>query len=346
MIRLRQWVKHHRFLRGTVFCAQNVVSAITPSLVAPPGESGSCEFFLTAMIRVKDEARFMPEWISHHLQIGLEHVFIYDNNSIDGLDEALKPFTDASLVTIIKYPIVPVSPSCYYDFLNKHGHRSKWVAFLDADEFLFERHPGSTVQLLRNVRHPAVALNWRYFGSSWHEKIPEGLVTENFTRADAKLDTHVKVIAQPRLIKRYRNPHNFLYRGGRLARTLDGRRVFGTFVRPAPDPELLIHHYVYRSREDYDRKARRPYGTAVGAIVNVRNPQRSSSEFQRHNEISMTAPPEVIRRTKAALREFRFGPPILAASDSSPGGYEGTLAHTSARPMGTLISKKLGSSKA
>ena len=76
------------------------------------------------------------------------------------------------------WPVIPVSPSCYVDFFKRFGSRSKWVAFFDADEFLFETAPGATIRVLRsNEGRPAVAVNWRYFGSAGHQVIPTGLVT-------------------------------------------------------------------------------------------------------------------------------------------------------------------------
>jgi hypothetical protein len=39
---------------------------------------------LTAIYWVKDEARYIPEWIEFHLMQGFEHFILYDNNSTDG----------------------------------------------------------------------------------------------------------------------------------------------------------------------------------------------------------------------------------------------------------------------
>jgi hypothetical protein len=41
---------------------------------------------------VRNEARYMKEWIENHLLEGVTMFFIYDNGSTDNLREILKPF--------------------------------------------------------------------------------------------------------------------------------------------------------------------------------------------------------------------------------------------------------------
>ncbi len=164
------------------------------------------------MVRVKDEARFLPEWLAHHTTMGFEHVVIYDNNSTDDLAGAVAPFVERGLVTVVPWPTVPASPGAHLDFLRRFGPTCDWTAFFDADEFLVERRPGDLARTLAAARGPAVAVNWRYYGGAGHETVPRGLLTGRFDRAAPVLNHHVKVIARPREVVGYRNSHNFYYR--------------------------------------------------------------------------------------------------------------------------------------
>ena len=158
---------------------------------------GRSRYFLTAVLRAKNEGRFLPEWIAHYHLLGCEHFYIYDNNSSDDTVRILEPFINQRLVTIIEWPTVPSAPSCYQHFFAEYGKESTWVAFFDADEFVVEREPGLLLRILReNAKWSALAVNFRYFGSSFHETIPPGLVMEKFLWADRGRDAHVKVIAQ------------------------------------------------------------------------------------------------------------------------------------------------------
>jgi hypothetical protein len=316
--KLRAYVKTNPPLRTALFLAQNAWHAARSLTAEPlvPDDGTEPRHSLVAMVRVKDEARFLPEWMAHHVGLGVEHVYVYDNNSSDGVEEVIRPFVERGLATYVHWPPVPASPGAQHDALRRFGPATRWMAFFDVDEFLVESRPGELAEVLRrHADRPAVAFNSRYFGSAGHERIPRGLVTERFDRADPFVNHHVKVIARPAAVHRYRNDHNFYYRGGRLARTPGGRRVFGSFVTPPRRPEAVVHHYVYRSREDFERKARRGYSTATGQRNQVRRIERVDIEFPRHNEARVTVPAATRQATAALLRELGY-PPELYESDA------------------------------
>jgi hypothetical protein len=308
--RVRRAVRQRPVVRTALFLAQNGVhgvrSLVRKQLWRPPVEGGP-RYHLAAMIRVKDEGRFLPEWIAHHVNLGVEHCFVYDNGSIDGTRERLTPFVERGLATHVQWPQVPASPGAEHDFLTRFGASCRWVAFFDADELLFESVPGTLIDVLgRRARRPAVAVNTRYFGSAGHRTVPSGLVTERFDRAGERCSSLVKVVAQPARIVGVRNSHNFYYRAGRLAVTAEGRRVFGSRVAPPERPSLVLHHYVYRSTEDYERKARRGYVDQAGAREQARNLAAAEREFDRHNDVHVPPDPAVVRATSGLLRDLGF----------------------------------------
>ena len=47
---------------------------------------------LTACLKFKDAARFLPEWIEFHQLVGFEHFYLYNNNSSDDYRGALAPY--------------------------------------------------------------------------------------------------------------------------------------------------------------------------------------------------------------------------------------------------------------
>jgi glycosyltransferase involved in cell wall biosynthesis len=314
---LRSRVKDNRPLRTVLFLAQNAVYGMQSLLKGKHQhgpQEGSRSYTLASLIRVKDEARFLPEWIAHHLNLGVEHVFVYDNNSTDGTETAITPFIDRGLVTYVPWPNVPASPSCEADFLARFGHTSKWVAFLDADEFLFETCPGALADALRSFDdRPAIAVNQRYFGGAGYETIPRGLITERFDRADAGCNRHVKVIARPAMISRYRNSHNFYYKNGRLAVTPEGRRVFGSFITSLRQSSLAVHHYVYRSREDYERKTRRGFVDASGFKERPQQLSLADREFHRHNDVHVEPSAGATRATAELLQRLGYPEEIYEA---------------------------------
>ena len=327
---VRARIKSSPPVRSAAFLGQNALQAARAVRRAEPHHPRPAigdDHHLTAMIRVRDEARFLPEWLAHHLSLGVEHVVIYDNNSTDGTSSVVAPFVERGLVTVVPWPTIPASPSSHLDFVMRFGASTEWAAFFDADEFLVESDLGDLGRVLAEAADaPAVAVNWRYHGSAGHESIPRGLVTQRFDRADPGLDHHIKVIARPRQIAAYRNSHNFYYRGGRLARTTSGRRVLGSFSPPRGTPRLVLHHYVYRSRDDYLRKAGLGFVDASGAKDQARRADLAAREFDRHNDVISSVPAERRAATAALLSDLGYSEEVgaaapAAAATDQPGGH-------------------------
>ncbi len=332
---LRAYVKRNRLLRAALFTVQNAyyASPVAGHIKCDDVSGPSDTHFLAAMIRVKDEARFLPEWLAHHLNLGIEHVYVYDNNSTDAIDRVIAPFVERGLVTYIPWPTIPASPSSNIDFLTRFGRANEWVAFFDADEFLVEASPGALLETLRSAgRWPAVGVNWRYYGSSGHEVVPTGLITEAFDRADAEPCYHVKVLARPAMVRAYRNSHNLYYRRGGLARTAGGRRVYGSFVTPDRKPRLVLNHYIYRSREGYNQKASQGFVDARGSADQARRASLSDAEFHRHNDIHVPVPTAVLAATASLLDEFGYPEEIVTRQPNESGRRLPAVGRTHGAP--------------
>jgi hypothetical protein len=243
-------------------------------------------YFLSVLTRIKNEARFLPEFIAHHKLIGAEHFYFYDNNSNDSPERVLKPFIDRGLATVIPWETVPAAPKCYYDFFERFASASKWVAFIDADEFIVERRKGLLLNVLSRLNgSPALAINYRYFGSSFHQTLPTGLVTDNFVRSNRSTDPHVKIIAKAEHIKAYYNPHNFIFDGLASAVNCAGRPVRGSRSVKAAQYDLEINHYVYRSKDNYLSKLGIGFADKEGYKSRARREERVESEFLKHNAL-------------------------------------------------------------
>jgi len=48
-----------------------------------------------------------PQWIEYHRLLGVEHFYIYDNNSEDTILARLQAYMDAGVVTYIHWPFRP-----------------------------------------------------------------------------------------------------------------------------------------------------------------------------------------------------------------------------------------------
>lgn len=134
----------------------------------------------------KNESEYIVEWCAFHKIVGVSHIYLYDNDSTDGMTELLQPFVEEGFVTLIYFPGQRRQLPAYNDALRKFGKDCKWMAFIDCDEFLMpEKKDDNMSDILeafvsKDKNVGGIAVNWCMYGSSGYEKKPQGLLTEKF----------------------------------------------------------------------------------------------------------------------------------------------------------------------
>ncbi len=131
----------------------------------------------------KNEALFLREWIEYHEMIGVEHFYLYNNNSEDDFLKILQPYIDRGLVTLTDWPYNQAQMKAYRHFYETYRHETQWVSFLDIDEFFCPRYKNNLMDWLYLMdKYPVIVIYWRMFGTSGklsHHR--EQLVTEQYT---------------------------------------------------------------------------------------------------------------------------------------------------------------------
>jgi hypothetical protein len=222
----------------------------------PPVTLAVCAIF-------RDEARYLAEWLTFHRVQGVERFYLYDNLSTDDWRSELGPEIAAGIVEAHHWPDVPGQASAYEDCLRRHRTDTRWIAFIDIDEFLFSPTGKPLPELLREFdNHPGVVVNWRVYGTNGWEHPPDGLVIDNYPlRApdDHPANRLVKSIVYPRRTlapTQWEPAHLFRLRGNPVG---EDKLPVLKHARVPPTTELLrINHYYAKSEEQSRRKAARP----------------------------------------------------------------------------------------
>jgi hypothetical protein len=152
--------------------------------------------------------------------------------------------------------------------LSTHGAEARWIAFIDADEFLFSPtgQPVSEI-LIDYERFPGVVANWAPFGTSGRFTHSRGLVLENFTtRIDGRYtalrrigirraDEVFKSIVDPAAARRFVSAHACEYAHG-TAVDENGYPVSSKwiFTKSTSFERIRINHYLARSEADLRAK--------------------------------------------------------------------------------------------
>ena len=244
--------------------------------------------YLSICAIYRGEGRYLREWVAFHKVVGVERFHLYDNRSDDEHREALAPYVAEGTVEPVDWPLFPGQVQAYDDCLERHRDDSRWIAFIDIDEFLFSPAGRPLPEVLeRYERWPGVGVNRVTFGTSGHETPPAGLAVESFTRRldfpGARLPA-VKSIVDPRRAVRALGPHHFEYDEGRA---VDEAEVTLEFQRAATETcdSLRVNHYFTRSEQERYAKLHRLRAGGGGLR------------------------PEVIRAGQGIREDVRFGAP-------------------------------------
>ena len=125
----------------------------------------------------RDEAPYLAEWVTFHRLQGVEHFWLYDTLSEDDWRSELAPELAAGIVTVTPWPEEAGQPSAYLDCLQRHRDETRWMAFIDIDEFLFSPSGRRLPEVLRAFDHrPGVVANWRMLQSAGASDPPRGAV--------------------------------------------------------------------------------------------------------------------------------------------------------------------------
>lgn len=129
-----------------------------------------------------NEAPYMREWIEFHRMVGVEHFYLYNNMSTDEYKQTLAPYLKEEIITLTDWDIPHGQISAYWDCVKRFSKETKWIGFIDLDEFVVP-YRDKIYDFLKqyNNKCGAVLIYWKTFGSSGRKtRDVNGLVIEDF----------------------------------------------------------------------------------------------------------------------------------------------------------------------
>ena len=213
-------------------------------------------YYCSMCLIVKNEAEYLAEWINYYQLIGVEHFYIYDNNSNPPLKSVLQPYIDKGLVTYHYDTRTIVQTHVYNDCIRNHGKDNTWLGFFDTDEFLVLKQHTQVRDFLQNYEQfGALSIPWYLFGSNGHERKPKSQIYA-YTKHHVK-SCHYKTMVRPERIKDF-NIHNVNeHMPGYYTVDETKQQVSGPFTMRQCSEFAQLNHYVVRSKEEFLQKVAR-----------------------------------------------------------------------------------------
>jgi hypothetical protein len=206
---------------------------------------------------IKDENDYLQEWLNHHRSMGVDHFFIYDNQSTIPISKTLSNETD---VTIKIWTDNEIASQCraYKDCCN-YNSEYDYIAFIDTDEFIMLNGTNNIKDFLGSFRKPfdAFAMSWRNYGQ------PQPYFTEKTDSTNYVYyceNIHVKCFADPKKVIWFPTPHSPQING--ICVNELGALVNGPYMDHT-SKNIWIKHIWTRSESEFVEKINRGSGDKV-----------------------------------------------------------------------------------
>ena len=215
---------------------------------------------------MKDEDPYVKEWIDYHLLAGVDHFYIYDNDSTPEFKKILQPYIDANIVTYTPIHGKAQQMAAYNDAVKRFKFESRYIAFIDADEFIFPKSKSTVIEVIDETlskmpRAMGLSMKWVFYGSSGLEKADYTRgVLDRFTKRDANLNNSIKSVLNPRSIDFFWTPHFPSFFDESLFSLSDEIAKHFNLGYNISE-KIVVNHYHTKSREEYENKNKRGDGS-------------------------------------------------------------------------------------
>ncbi|MFI3271733.1 MAG: glycosyltransferase family 92 protein [Pseudomonadota bacterium] len=238
---------------------------------------------LSILACLKNEADYIGEWIEYYKLMGVEHFYIYNNNSTDNIEEVLTPYMEEGLVTLVEHPGLAMQTTMYAHALKHFRLETKWLIIADIDEFMLPKSHATLIDFVNaHSQYNQLITQWSLFGDSGHKKKPDGLVIENFVHKEAfsTCAYNTKVITRP---------SKTVTIGVHISTTSKSKIC--------SLDEIQCNHYFTKSEEEYLTKK-----SARGSVLAAAN-RHTMDRYERFNknEVYDDSMLQYVDKIKAAL---------------------------------------------
>ncbi|XP_011045246.1 PREDICTED: UPF0392 protein RCOM_0530710 [Populus euphratica] len=228
-----------------------------------PPERKPHEMCICTMLR--NQARFLREWVMYHAQVGVQSWYIYDNNSDDDIEDVMESLVQAGFnISRHVWPWIKTQEAGFAHCALRARESCEWVGFIDVDEFFYSPLGLSLHDVISNQSESGnnvaeIRTSCYSFGPSGLKHVPPQGVMVGYTCRLGAPERHKSIVKPEALNSTLINVvHHFhLSEGFRYVNADRG--------------VLVINHYKYQAWEVFKEKFYRRVATYVADWQNEQN---------------------------------------------------------------------------
>jgi len=183
-------------------------------------ESSNRKYKVSISTLFKYEIPFLKEWIDHHLSIGVEHFYLYENNYLadKNISDILDPYIKKGLITHILWPfpynfynykVKKLWPNDSYSYtqisqinhaIYKFGDESEWILNCDVDEYFYSPRKQNILDVVNTLSQngdiASIRISGIWFGGTREEtaRVRKDGVKKTFIYSEERPTANFKCI--------------------------------------------------------------------------------------------------------------------------------------------------------
>ena len=229
------------------------------------GSNKAPRYVVSVCAIFQNEAFYLREWIEYHRLIGVEHFYLFNNDSTDNYLEILTPYISEKIVEVIDWPSRDKKRSWMKDQIEAYNHCikktqnvSSWLALIDLDEFIVPVEKSTLVEYLKDFEQRpqigCIKMHFQLYGTSFLPTLPtDRLMIESFilkaptdyASTNFPNNTVIKSIVRPEAVKQY-EIHTGTLKKGFTAYPEGGH---DRFLTPVQIDQIRLNHYWTRAED-------------------------------------------------------------------------------------------------
>ena len=195
----------------------------------------------------KLEHLYIEEFCNHHLSIGFDAIYIYDNEDVPTYHRMNLPN-----VHVIHFPGKVMQHKSIDHFTKTIMPTVTHAIHMDCDEFIVLKKHETIQQFVKEYIKgdcAGIGINWRFFGDS-HKTYTNEPLRKRFTWCQRNGDRHIKTIFNKDFFVKYNTMHDIEVKEGHIKCTN------GTIIRGPWNPNIdlsviQLNHYKTKTLEEF-----------------------------------------------------------------------------------------------